>query len=295
MFLLVAENASFRAAAMAANRSQSAVSNQIKQLEDQLGVALFHRTTRSVSLTAEGQVLVSSVQTALQEVDAGLRSIEESVDLRRGHVSLACSPTIAGSQLPYVLKAFSEDYPNITLFVRELISEDIHFNVRSRSVDFGIGPNSDEPDLDCEVIAAERLCALVPRGLHAAEGKTIPFRELAKLPLLLLSPATALRNLVEETAADAGLMLSTNYQFTQTQTLIASATAGLGAAILPRIAVPSVLPERVQMLHITDPVMTRELALITLRGHVLGPAAARLSRLVHKMLRDTIINAPYDD
>src|SRR3546814_6651447 len=84
VFLLVAEHCSFRSAAVAANRSKSAISTQIKQLEGQLGVALFHRTTRSVSLTAEGQELVDCVRRALYEVDAGLRKIAEYAELRRG-------------------------------------------------------------------------------------------------------------------------------------------------------------------------------------------------------------------
>ena len=109
VFLLVAEHASFRSAADQARRSQSSVSTQIKQLEGQLGVALFHRTTRSVRLTAEGEQLLGCVRRALHEVEAGLRKIEEAVDMRRGHVSIACSPTVASTRLPLVLAAFGKD------------------------------------------------------------------------------------------------------------------------------------------------------------------------------------------
>lgn len=66
-FLTVAEMKSFRGAADQVKRSQSAVSMQIKQLEEQLGVALFHRTTRSVKLTAEGEKLVGSAQEGLNK------------------------------------------------------------------------------------------------------------------------------------------------------------------------------------------------------------------------------------
>ena len=284
VFLLVAEHCSFRAAAIEANRSQSAVSTQIKQLEGQLGVALFHRTTRSVRLTDEGEQLLECVRRALHEVDAGLRKIAESVDLRSGHVSLGCSPTVAATRLPFVLTAFGRDYPAVKLFVQELTSSDLYENIRKRQVDFGIGPVCGDPDLTCHTILEEELYALVPRRLFQAPTSSITFNELVRMPVLLLNPATALRELIDLTVADQGLQLSTNYQFTQTQTLITAAVAGLGTAILPKIAVPLDPHPDIQVLRIVEPVMTREIAIITLRGHALSPAAARLADLVPEMM-----------
>lgn len=285
VFLLVAEHSSFRSAAAAANRSQSAVSAQVKHLEEQLGVALFHRTTRSVRLTSEGEQLLDCVRRALHEVDAGLRKIAESVDLRRGHVSLGCSPTIAGARLPYVLTEFSRDYPDVTLFVRELTSSDLYQSIRQREVDFGVGPVCDDPDLTCQVILEEDLFALVPRTLFHAVNSSIELHELVRMPVLLLNPATALRELIEQTVAARGLSLSTNYQFTQTQTLITAAAAGLGTAILPKIAVPEAPHPELEVLRIVEPVMTRKIAVITLRGHALSPAAGRLAKLTAQMMQ----------
>ena len=287
IFLLVAEHSSFRSAAAGANRSQSSVSTQIKQLEGQLGVALFHRTTRSVRLTAEGEQLLDCVRRALHEVADGLRKIAEAVDLRSGHVALACSPTVACTRLPIVLAAFGEDHPNIKLFVRELTASDLYESVQKREVDFGIGPVSEDANLASRVILKEELYALVPRRLYQTLRPSITLAELASMPVLLLNPATALRGLIEKTVAEQGLGLATNYQFTQTQTLITAAVAGLGTAILPKIAVPLDPHPDVQVLRITDPVMTRVLAIITLRGHVLSPAAARLAELVATLIGAT--------
>ena len=287
IFLLVAEHSSFRSAAAGANRSQSSVSTQIKQLEGQLGVALFHRTTRSVRLTAEGEQLLDCVRRALHEVSDGLRKIAEAVDLRSGHVALACSPTVACTRLPIVLAAFGEDHPNIKLFVRELTASDLYESVKKREVDFGIGPVSDDANLASRTILKEELYALVPRRLYQTLRPSITLAELATMPVLLLNPATALRGLIEKTVAEQGLLLATNYQFTQTQTLITAAIAGLGTAILPKIAVPVDPHPDVQVLRITDPVMTRVLAIITLRGHVLSPAASRLAELVATLIAST--------
>ena len=122
MFVAVAENRSFRQASEQLNRSQSAVSMQIKLLEEQVGVALFHRTTRRVELTAEGQRLLTHARRALDEWDTGLREIREVVDMQRGTLALACMPTIAATILPQVLHAFQTRYPGIKINLREPVS-----------------------------------------------------------------------------------------------------------------------------------------------------------------------------
>ena len=170
------------------------------------------------------------------------------------------------------------------LFVRELTSGDLFESLRKREVDFGIGPVVDEGDLTFRSILREDIYALVPRRLFQTLRSVITLADLVRMPVLLLNPATALRGLIERTVAEQGLTLATNYQFSQVQTLIAAASAGLGVAILPKIALPTILTEDLQILRITEPPMSREIAIITLRGQSLSPAAARLAALVARLI-----------
>jgi len=94
-FLSVAEHTSFRKAAQYTNRSLPAVSMQIKQLEEQLGLALFQRTTRKVELTQAGEQLMISARKAMAELESGLTLLQHTVDVQQGHLSFACVPTIA--------------------------------------------------------------------------------------------------------------------------------------------------------------------------------------------------------
>lgn len=283
-FLLVAEHSSFRHAADKVHRSQSAVSTQIKQLEDQLGVTLFHRTTRNVRLTAEGEQLLDCARRAVHEVEAGLRRINEAADIRRGRVAISCSPTVAATRLPTVLAAFAKDYPGVNLFVRELTSDDLFGTIRQRECDFGIGPLVSTPELNFEPILEEHMYALVPKSLLRRSRATITVAELATMPLLVLNPATALRALVEETLKSRNLKLARNYQFSQAQTLIAAARVGLGAAILPEMALPAHAEPEMQVLRIVEPVMKRQVAIVTLKGQSLSPAATRLAQLVRELV-----------
>jgi DNA-binding transcriptional LysR family regulator len=285
-FLLVAEHSSFRLAADKSFRSSSAMSAQIKQLEQQLGVALFHRTTRNVRLTEEGQQLLECAKRALLEVESGLRKIQESADIRRGRVSLSCAPTIAATRLARVLAAFEKDYPGVEVYVRELNSEPLFESVRNRTVDFGIGPLVETAEFRFEALLDDPFYALVPKRLVTVAKDTISLAALTNLPLLVLNHATAVRGLLETAMRERNLNFSTRYEFTQAQSLISMASAGLGAAILPRVALPARIDAGTSVLRIVNPGLTRRIALITALGQALSPASLRLVELLKQLIAD---------
>jgi len=284
-FILVAEQYSFRQAAVLSGLSQSAVSAQIKRLEDQLGVPLFHRTTRRVSLTAEGEQLLAAAQRAINEVDLGLRAIKESVDVKRGRISIACSPTVASRRLAPILAEFERLYPEIEVYVEEASAAGILEGVRQRTVDFGVGPVLDAKDVRFVPVMDDPYFALIPNRFDNSgmARRSISLEDLADQPLLLLDRSTALRTSIEETMSERGLLLTTRYQFTQAQTLISMAEHGLGVAILPKVSLPDRMPGSLRALRIIDPPLGRQLAVITLRGRILSPAAARLVPLFQAM------------
>jgi len=279
-FVLVAESASFKWASENSHRSPSAVSAQIRQLEDQLGVQLLRRTTRSVEVTTAGRVLLEASQKGFRELEAGLREIRETVDLRKGRVSLASSLVIAATKLPPLLQMFERDYPTVQVMVREQTPDNIARSVLNHDVDFGISPMIEGFDVAFEPVTQESIWALVPRNLYPKDGDTIELRQLARLPVLLLSNATALRKLLDSATERLGLHLEPKHECAQAQTLIAMANVQLGAAILPSSGIPERPSGAVRALRIVSPSLKRKIGLITNRGQVLSPAAARLAQLV---------------
>jgi DNA-binding transcriptional LysR family regulator len=282
-FLSVAQNESFRKAAEETNRSLPAVSMQVKQLEEQLGVALFQRTTRKVALTQEGEQLLISARKALAELEVGLSHIQHAADVQQGHLSFACVPTIASTRLPAILTAFAKKYPGISVHVRELANQDLLEAVRRREVDFAIGPVPDKKgELEFAPIFVDDYCAMLPRGYQDNGRASISLRELSKLPLLKLSSSTAFRDHVDNALKANGLSHESNYEFMQVTTLVAMAEAGLGIALLPRVALPRRTPLKV--VRIIGPALSRTIAIVTIRGHSLSPAAARLVEMCNKLI-----------
>lgn len=282
-FLAVADNSSFRKAAEQLCLSMPAVSMQIKQLEVQLGVALFQRTTRKVELTHAGEQLMISARKAMAELETGLSQLQHTADVQQGHLSFGCVPTVASSRLPLILTEFARKYPGISVHVRELAHHDLLEAVRRREVDFGIGPIPEKSgELNFAPIFVDEYCALLPKNYHDAGRAGISLRELSKMPLLTLWTSTLLRAHIDTALKSNGLVVERNYEFTHVSTLVAMAEAGLGIAILPRIAVPG--KTRLKAVRITSPALSRTIGIVTIRGHSLSPSAARLVDLCDQLI-----------
>src|ERR1700721_4826262 len=138
VFVLVADHCSFRKAAEELGRSQSAVSTQIRQLEEQLGVSLFHRTTRRVVLSPEGKELLPFVQQALGQIQTGVDAIANVVDQQRATAKVAFSPIRGAGRLPPILAAFKATYPQVFVHIRELSPNEMLGCIERDEVDFGI-------------------------------------------------------------------------------------------------------------------------------------------------------------
>lgn len=287
-FLAVAEHSSFRKAADHLFISMPAVSMQIKQLEEQLGVALFQRTTRKVDLTAEGEQLMITARRAMAELESGLAQLRQTADVQQGHLSFGCVPTIASSRLPSILTEFAKRYPGVSVHVRELPQRELLEAVRRSEIDFGIGPVEErKSDLDFSSIFVDDYVALLPKT-YADKGRAgISLRELAKMPLLTLGTSTLFREHLNQALKTTGLVAEPNYEFTHVTTLVAMAEAGLGIAILPRVAIPA--KTRLKTVRINNPSLSRTIGIVKIKGHTLSPAATRLVELCNQRLASKLV------
>ncbi|MBP6020716.1 MAG: LysR family transcriptional regulator [Burkholderiaceae bacterium] len=282
-FLLVAEHSSFRSAAEQANRSLPAISMQIKQLEEQLGVTLFHRTTRRVELTTEGEHLLISARRALAEIETGLLELKSVVDIQTGHITLACVPTVASTRLPAILSAFSNAYPGIVISVRELAAKDLIEAVRRREVDFGVGPKIEKTQgVAFKTIMKDDYYALVPTRYPTPRKTRITLEELSKLPLLRLASGSALRDHIDAAMQARMLNLDSTFEMMSVTTLIAMAKAGLGVALLPKLSIPK--KTSLKALRIIEPEISREVCIISISAMTLSPAASRLASFIERLL-----------
>jgi len=296
-FVTVAETGSFRGAAEQLNRSQSAVSTQVKQLEDRLGLALFERTTRRTVLTPEGNKLLDHMRRALAEIETGLRELRQTASGDGGEIALACVPSVAGSVLPGALKRFRAIRPNIGLRVVEQTSVALLAAVKAREVDFGIGPLvADQPELVFQPIIDEPIVAVLPAMYRREGARAISLKELASYPVVMASNSAALRGNLDGEIAAEGIKIRSGFEVTHVHTMLAFARAGLGVALVPAATLPILADPDIQVLAISPPPLHRHLCLISAKGVALSVPSQELTRLVRESFQsDPRFKLPFSD
>lgn len=284
-FVAVAETGGFRRAAERLNLSQSAVTAHIQALEEQLGVTLFHRTTRSVRLTEAGDSLLGQAGRTLTGLEETVRRFRDEATVRRGRVTFASAPSFAGSLLPGILADFHRRYPHIVVQVVEAYGPDIREAVRTHAADFGFGPMNDVPrELNFDHLLTDKFSAIVSVEHALAGVPSISIEQLAKQTLLVMPRLSETRHRLEAAFAARGLTLEPAYEMLHHQTLIALAEAGVGIGILPSIALRGAGQGRVSSLAIGARELTRRMGTITLRGQSLSHAASALAECISDSL-----------
>jgi len=279
-FVLVAEHGSFHRAADQSYRSQSAVSSQIRQLEQQLGFLLFHRTTRSVRLTSDGAQLLPHAARALEEVSIGLQRILGGTTGPYESVTFASLPTIAAQYMPGLFVTFRRQYPRCGVYVRELDAVDLFESVRQGEVDFALAADNRGKEFCFEPLFEDSYVALVPAKFATGSRTSIGLAQLAAQPLFLLNPRGKISRTLTFALQDANIEVKTRCQFRQIRTVLSMVEAGLGATILPQSSLPARLPASVKRLDICEPQVTRRICVVSFRGRRLTASAAKLVDLI---------------
>ena len=141
-FVELAQNKSFDKTAKAVGRSQPAITDQIRTLEETLGVSLFHRQTRSVSLTLEGEALFHRVQGILRDLDDLLLDFAKVAALEVGEVRVGATPTLACYIVPEIIGSFRRKYPGIRIMFSDAPAAQLEADVENRKARFLFRPEA---------------------------------------------------------------------------------------------------------------------------------------------------------
>lgn len=197
-FLAVAQYQSFTRAAHALHVSQPALSQQVRQLEDQLGAQLFDRNGRTVRLTDAGEVYLRYARQALQDLEEGRRAIHDVSDLSRGSLRVAVAPTFTSYLIGPLVEAFHRRYPNVRLVMQEMLQERVETQLVEDELDIGIAfekPTSSA--VEFQPLLVETLALVVGRTHALSERRSIDRDTLMRESLVLLTPEFATRGQIE--------------------------------------------------------------------------------------------------
>ena len=276
-FVTVARYQSFAQAGEHLHISQPALSLTIKALEDNLGGALLTRTTRSVSLTSEGEVLLPLARRLLADWDDTEEMLRQRFTLQLGRVSVAAMPAFAGNLLPQSLKVFRQRYPRVNVTVHDVINEQVLELVRHRRVELGIGFEPENSDgLRFHPLYLDRFVAVVPADSPLARQAQVTWRELLAEDFVALQRPSAVRLLLEQHLAAEHGKLTVAFESHQLSTVGRMVANGLGVSAVPALCANQMQELGARCVALVEPTVERRIGVIAQADHKLSTAAQAL-------------------
>jgi len=241
-FIAVAEELHFGRAARRLHISQPPLSQQIRQLEDEVGAALFTRTTRSVQLTPAGRLLLDHARRLAAEADAALRAVRRLARGEQGSMTLGFTHSTVYQVLPRALQAFRARLPQVDLELKQFTSGLLVEGVRTGRVDVALvrlSPSMHDPELQAEVVVRDRMMLLMPADHPLARLKAVPVDALEGMPLVAYSPQDSryFHEVVHALFTRHALSPRIVHE-SFLPTMVALVEARMGLALVPAPAVP---------------------------------------------------------
>lgn len=264
--------------------AQPAVSKQIHDLERELGgVVLFERVGRNVRLTEAGQALLEHVRIILAQVEAARAEIRERVGLQSGRASIGAPPTVGVQLLPRILAAFNQRYPNLELVLREGGTQTMLGLLETGDVDLAVVtlPVA-RRGLHVTPLFTEELVIVVAPEHPLAAREAVAMSALANESFLLYPHGYGMRDKTLEACQQAGFTPRVVLDGGEMDMVLRLAEAGLGIALMPRLALDSA-PNLVA-LRVSDQALGRTMALVSREDRALAPAARALRAFLESRL-----------
>ena len=294
LFQVVAQAGGISRGAEMARVSQPAVSKQIAELEDALGVRLLERLPRGCRLTEAGTILADYAQRWRSVENDAARAIEEYRGLKRGRLAIGASLTIGGYLLPEVVAAFHRQFPEIELQIEMANTEHIQQSLLAGTIELGLteGPLESE-ELESTVFFKDELVAIAPAGHPLLKKKNATVREICREPFILREEGSGTRAVVERALRRYGLKVKPLLSLASPEAIKNVVAAGLGIAIVSRLIVNLELQTgSLGVIPLKDLKIQRPLHLQRIRGRSQSPAHAKFLEVLksHNCLRPGAAN-----
>ena len=288
--IAIARRGSFTRAAQDLHVSQPALTVQMRQLEETLGVRLLDRNTRAVKLTALGLQIVPILERALSDIDlamAGTRLSQDSI----GIVNVAALPSMCSSLIPKAIAAFGIRYPRITVRLREAGARRLGALLLDDDIEFAIGV-VEQPHAQIEPgpFLTDWLVVVVPTGHALARKRTILPTDLARYPMIALDAQYSVRSMSDAVLLATAASKPPVHEVAFISTAIGMVRAGLGVTVVSTSSLARASMEGLVARRISDAAFAREIVVLKKRGRTLSPAAESLLVEVFRT-RDQIADA----
>ena len=290
LLMEVVEQGSITAAAELRLYSPSAVSQQLRKLEQEVGQPLLNRRSRGVVPTEAGQMLAAHARKIVRQMQAAQADLNQLAGLKRGSLTVGTFPTLAGSFLPLVIRAFKKRYPAIGLSLRSARFDELVADLESGVTglcllwDYPWNPFHDDAIRVTEVFR-ESTVVLVARGHRLAEREEVSMADLRNESWIVRAEAHPVVEVLQRSAHDAGFEPAIAFQANDDQEAQAMVSVGMGVAMVPKTAVALQHPD-VRVLSLGEAAPLRRVLLAQRQDKVYAPAEVAFHSTLLEIARE---------
>lgn len=284
-FIEVAKREHMTEAAEALHVAQSAVSRQISNLEEELGVKLFIREGRRVKVTPIGRLFLERMNQAMNVIDNAKLEVEEYLDPEQGTIRIAFPISMAAYTLPTAVVAFRKQYPKVKFKLKQATYLELINGVVNGDFNMAlIGPvPRNEPKLKSEILFTEKIVALVPIHHPFANYKSLMLRELKEESIILLPEGYILRDIIVKACESQGFTPEVSFEGDDIDALKGLAAAGLGITLIPEITLMDHVPPSTVRIPVEEPMIPRTVGVIIPGERPLLPAEELFYQFLKKI------------
>lgn len=270
----VVEEANFTRASEKLFVTQSALSQQIQALEQDIGTTLLDRSKRGIRLTEAGKILYQHTQKIFLELEQAAVAIRELEGLQRGDLRIGVVQTVNHYLLPSLLTTFTQQHPHIRLAVDELSSDEIENRLEMGALQIGLGfvPASNGK-IQAENLFEERLVLIVRRDHPLVSSPRIAVELLDQMPLVMLSNTFCTRRLCEESAQLAAAQPKIVMEMNTVGSILAVVEKTGLATVLPHLALQDAPLHNLISIDLYNPIPSRQVGVLWNRENYLCAAS----------------------
>jgi DNA-binding transcriptional LysR family regulator len=251
--------------------SQPALSRSLARLQSDLGVQLFRRAGRSIRLTKPGELFLSRVERALEEIDNGRRELADFKAADRGTISLGFLRTLGARYIPELVRRFNLIHPTVRFAFVQNNSATIEAQLERGELDLifvAVPPG--HSDFGWAHIGDQQLVLIVPRSHRLAGRRQVKLRDVADERFVSFKQGHAIRRMTDDLCKAAGFLPAISFEADDSSSVPGFVAAGFGVGIVP--------PEAcgyadVASLKIVEPVARRPIGVAWMEGRYLSASA----------------------
>ncbi|NDI36417.1 LysR family transcriptional regulator [Chengkuizengella sediminis] len=290
-FVKVANKQHVTKAAEELHVAQSAVSRQIHQLEEELGVKLFIPKGRNLQLTPVGKLFLRRMESIISQFDKAVEEVHEFMDPELGEIRLGFPHSLGVDFVPLLVSKFKKLHPNVKFRFKQGKYNTLIKSLKKGDIDLALISPFPEDDeyVTGEVLLTEELFAILPPDHVLSNEKEIRLDQLKDESFVLFNEEYSLRTIVWDACEMAGFTPNIGFEGEETDTIRGLVAAGMGVSLLPDMALKSCLTSlQPAKIKVIDPVVDRTIGIIHRKDEKLPLVADFFKRFITEKFKGSI-------